>query len=58
MVAGHQAILDALRSRDPQGAARATTDHVGDLEALVRKHYPQLLEQPTRIIARKGRRVA
>ncbi len=35
-IRGHRAILDALQAHDPQGAARAMLEHLGDVESLIR----------------------
>jgi DNA-binding FadR family transcriptional regulator len=55
VIAAHQAILDALRARDPVAAAQRMDDHVRELERLVRKRYQYLLTQATNIVARQGR---
>jgi GntR family transcriptional regulator, transcriptional repressor for pyruvate dehydrogenase complex len=39
VIAAHEQILAACRSRDPAAAAAAMADHVGELEHLVRDHY-------------------
>lgn len=49
VVAAHETILDACRRRDPQGASRAMSEHVGALEHLVRDRYRHLLDAPTRV---------
>ncbi|GGE45556.1 GntR family transcriptional regulator [Agaricicola taiwanensis] len=51
----HQAILDACRRRDAQGASSAMASHVGELEHLVRTRYMHLLEQPTQVTVRTRR---
>jgi GntR family transcriptional repressor for pyruvate dehydrogenase complex len=35
-IAGHRAILESIRARDPQGAAAAMLAHLGDVESLIR----------------------
>lgn len=56
VVAAHRQILEACRRRDPKAAAAAMSDHVGELEHLVRDRYQHLLREPTRVRARRGAR--
>lgn len=58
VMAAHQAIVDALRERNPDKAAEVTLSHVKDLEKLVRMRYPSLLEQPQHIVSRQTRQEA
>jgi GntR family transcriptional repressor for pyruvate dehydrogenase complex len=37
---GHEAVVSALRRRDPDGAARAMHDHIDQIAALLRSHEP------------------
>ncbi|NED94024.1 FCD domain-containing protein [Phytoactinopolyspora alkaliphila] len=38
--AGHRAVLRALETRDPAGAAAAAATHVAQTEVWLRKHRP------------------
>lgn len=49
VIAAHQLILDACRSRNPQAAAKAMAEHVGELEHLVRDRYQHLLGKPMQV---------
>jgi DNA-binding FadR family transcriptional regulator len=40
VIAAHEEILSACRNRNPAAAAAAMADHVGELEHLIRDHYP------------------
>lgn len=57
VIQAHQAITDALRSRDGRLAAERMDNHVRELEQLVQKRYQYLLSQATSIVARQGRRL-
>jgi len=46
----HRQIVAACRQRDSAAAARAMSQHVGELEHLVRDRYRHLLSQPTRVL--------
>ena len=46
VIEAHQRILDACQRRDRIAAAEAMTDHVGELEDLLRGRYQHLLESP------------
>lgn len=56
VIAAHEHIVDACRRRDPRAAAIAMSDHVGELEHLVRDRYRHLLLEPTRVRAQRGAR--
>ena len=49
VIAAHQQILNACRRRDARAAARSMSEHVGELEHLVRDRYQNLLGKPTRV---------
>lgn len=49
VIVAHEQILAACRRRDAHAAAVAMSEHVGDLEHLVRDRYQHLLGQPTRV---------
>jgi DNA-binding FadR family transcriptional regulator len=53
----HRGILEACRKRDGKVAAERMAEHVSELEHLVRKKYQHLLHEPTRVVARPGRRL-
>ncbi len=57
VIKAHQGILDACRKRDGKAAAARMAAHVSELELLVRSRYQHLLNKPTRVVARPGRRV-
>jgi GntR family transcriptional regulator, transcriptional repressor for pyruvate dehydrogenase complex len=48
VISAHEQILDACRRRDPEAAALAMADHVGELEHLVRDHYKHVFRELTR----------
>jgi GntR family transcriptional repressor for pyruvate dehydrogenase complex len=56
VIAAHQRILDACRHRNPRAAARAMSQHVGELEHLVRDRYQHLLGKPMRVRNHRGGR--
>jgi DNA-binding FadR family transcriptional regulator len=56
VVAAHEHILEACRRRNQQAAAIAMSDHVGELEHLVRDRYQHLLREPTRVRTQRGTR--
>lgn len=56
VIAAHQRILDACARRDAPAAALAMSEHVGELEHLVRGRYQHLLGEPTRVRDHRGRR--
>lgn len=49
VIVAHEHILQACRRRDPQAAAAAMSEHVAELEHLVRDRYQHLLGEPTRV---------
>jgi GntR family transcriptional regulator, transcriptional repressor for pyruvate dehydrogenase complex len=49
VIAAHEQIVDACRRRDASSAAQAMSEHVGELEHLVRDHYKHLLKKPTAV---------
>jgi DNA-binding FadR family transcriptional regulator len=49
VIAAHEAILDACRTRDAGLAAQHMEQHVAALEKLVRKRYKDLTASPTRV---------
>jgi DNA-binding FadR family transcriptional regulator len=53
VIAAHEQILEACRRHDVRAAVKAMSEHVGDLEHLVRDHYQHLLEQPMRVRDRR-----
>ncbi|HEY4374464.1 MAG TPA: FCD domain-containing protein [Burkholderiales bacterium] len=55
VIAAHQRILDACARRDAQAAAQAMSEHVGELEHLVRGRYQNLLDEPTKVRNQRGR---
>ncbi len=57
VVEAHERILDACRKRDGEAAAAQMEAHVEALEHLVRNRYKHLLDQPTSVLAREGRRI-
>jgi GntR family transcriptional regulator, transcriptional repressor for pyruvate dehydrogenase complex len=57
VIKAHKSILDACRKRDGKAAAARMAEHVSELEHLVRSRYQHLLNKPTRVVARPGRRV-
>jgi DNA-binding FadR family transcriptional regulator len=57
VIKAHQGILDACRKRDGKTASARMAAHVSELEHLVRSRYQHLLNKPTRVVARPGRRV-
>lgn len=56
VIAAHQQILDACRRRNPQAAAKAMAEHVGELEHLVRDRYQHLLGKPLQVRNHRGGR--
>jgi GntR family transcriptional repressor for pyruvate dehydrogenase complex len=57
VVEAHERILEACRKRDGAAAAAQMGAHVAALEHLVRNRYKYLLDQPTSVLAREGRRI-
>jgi len=57
VIEAHQRILEACRTRDGAAAAAQMEAHVSALEHLVRNRYKYLLDQPTSVLAREGRRI-
>ncbi|MBB3014059.1 FadR/GntR family transcriptional regulator [Cupriavidus alkaliphilus] len=53
VITAHEQILEACRRRDVRAAVKAMSEHVGELEHLVRDHYQHLLEQPMRVRDRR-----
>jgi GntR family transcriptional regulator, transcriptional repressor for pyruvate dehydrogenase complex len=49
VISAHTQILEGCRGRDPQTAALAMADHVGELENLVRDHYRDVFSELTRV---------
>ncbi|MEP6702233.1 MAG: FCD domain-containing protein [Betaproteobacteria bacterium] len=49
VIAAHQQILKACLKRDARAAARAMSEHVGELELLVKDHYKHLLKRPMHV---------
>lgn len=58
VAAAHERIVAACRRRDAAAAAAAMAEHVGALEHLVRDHYKDLLDAPTRVREPRGGRAA
>ena len=57
VIEAHERILEACRARDGAAAAAQMEAHVSALEHLVRNRYKHLLDQPTSVLAREGRRI-
>ncbi|MDR5760560.1 FCD domain-containing protein [Caballeronia sp. LZ035] len=57
VIVAHTAILDALRERDAARAAAAMSEHVGELEHLVRHHYEHMFKGVTRLHHQGFRRI-
>lgn len=55
VVEAHQAIVDAIRARDPALAAERMDSHLRELEQLLGKRYQSLVNQATGIVNRHGR---
>lgn len=49
VIAAHEAILEACRTRDARLAAQRMELHVEELETLVRRRYKELVDSPTRV---------
>jgi DNA-binding FadR family transcriptional regulator len=49
VISAHENILRACRRRDSEAAAKAMSEHVCELEHLVRHKYKHLLNQPTSV---------
>jgi GntR family transcriptional regulator, transcriptional repressor for pyruvate dehydrogenase complex len=56
IVTYHQRILDACRARDPDLAAQLMSEHIGELDTLLRKRFKNLVNEPTRIAMRPSHR--
>ena len=54
IIEAHRRILAACRQRDPDAAQRAMSDHLGELDDLLRLRYGARLTEPTRISYRQG----
>ncbi|MDN5842372.1 MAG: FadR family transcriptional regulator [Alcaligenaceae bacterium] len=54
IISAHRRILQACRRRDPDAAADAMRDHLGELDDLLRKRYTGRLTKPTRITYKSG----
>jgi GntR family transcriptional repressor for pyruvate dehydrogenase complex len=53
----HQKILDACRAGDADRAAGLMTEHIGELDSLLRTRFKSIVDEPTRIALRPGRRI-
>ncbi|MFC7706322.1 FadR/GntR family transcriptional regulator [Plastorhodobacter daqingensis] len=49
IIQAHRRILEACRQRDPDAAQRAMSDHLGELDDLLRARFGARLAEPTRI---------
>lgn len=49
IIEAHKRILDACRLRDPDAAQLAMSEHLGELDELLRARYGDRLTEPTRI---------
>lgn len=58
VVAAHKRILEVLKSQDGDAAAKVMSEHVQELERLLRARYGELAEKQTRITARPSRKVS
>jgi DNA-binding FadR family transcriptional regulator len=56
VITAHEHILEACRRRNQRRAAIAMSDHVTELENLVRERYRHLLREPTRVRTQRGAR--
>jgi DNA-binding FadR family transcriptional regulator len=57
IVKAHRRILEACRRRQPDEAAREMVDHLGELDHLIKTRYRHMVDEPTRIALRPGRRI-
>ncbi len=57
VVNAHQAIVDAIASRQPRLAADLMQEHLLELEKLLGKHYKSIVERATDIVDRRGRQI-
>jgi DNA-binding FadR family transcriptional regulator len=44
----HEAVIEALRARDPEAAERAMREHLAEAERYWRHRYPELMTRPVR----------
>lgn len=58
VVAAHKRILQVCEARDEDGAAREMSEHVMDLERLLRARHRELSEKPTRITPHPSRNIS
>lgn len=54
IIGAHRRILEACRKRDADAAQSAMSDHLGELDDLLRSRYGERLTQPARITYRSG----
>lgn len=57
IIKAHRRILDACRRRQPDEAVREMTEHLGELDHLIKTRYRHMVDEPTRIAFRPGRRI-
>jgi DNA-binding FadR family transcriptional regulator len=50
VAAAHEAVVEALRNRDPEAAEAAMRKHVGEAGEFWRRHYPELVARDVRWI--------
>ena len=58
IIEAHKQILAACRQRDPDAAERAMSNHLGELEHLLRARFGGRESEPMRIVYRSGRPIA
>src|SRR3546814_2379016 len=57
IVKAHRRILDACRRRQPDEAVREMTEHLGELDHLIKTRYQHMVGEPMKIAFRPGRRI-
>jgi DNA-binding FadR family transcriptional regulator len=54
IIKAHKQILEACRRHDPDAAQRAMSDHLGELDDLLRSRFGERLTEPTRIAYKRS----
>jgi GntR family transcriptional regulator, transcriptional repressor for pyruvate dehydrogenase complex len=57
IISSHKTILEACRRRDADTAQRVMSNHLGELDVLLKARFQDQLDEPTRIAFKDGRKI-